>query len=169
MYLTKLMPIMGDDYLIHQEVKKLFEDTQKVLFQQTDSCLIVLSDLPCTKGKTVPVDFSSYALSEEQHLFSVRLNAASRSTKTGKRETVLPDKVEAWVASRLSKIGVEAVFQIKPEGIRKSLRKDKVISLSSIFVTGYMTVKEPDLFRKALESGIGHGKGFGYGLLNIFS
>ncbi len=42
------------------------------------------------------------------------------------------------------------------------------ISLFSVLVNGVLVVTDADLFRKAVEKGIGHGKGLGFGFLNIF-
>ena len=40
--------------------------------------------------------------------------------------------------------------------------------LFSVLVNGVLVVTDADLFRKAVEKGIGHGKGLGFGFLNIF-
>ena len=165
MYLTKAMPILGDDYQCHQEIRKHVPSPGRVLFQRTDCCLLVVSE-------SKPVD-GEFGLTKElkvgedtEYLFSIRLNPSFRNKKTGKREVVTD--LRRWIEKKLTENGMEANFQYRTEGMRKSGRGDKVVTLASVFVMGMLIVKDRNLFRGAVERGIGHAKGFGFGLLNVF-
>ena len=46
-------------------------------------------------------------------------------------------------------------------------RKGNRITLATVQYDGVLTVTDADLLRHALTSGIGHGKGFGCGLLTL--
>jgi len=166
-----MLPIIGDDYRVHQEVRKHFERPQRVLFQQTDCCLMALSENSPAAGvgRTKEINVDELCQQGEQYMFNVRLNPAIRNKKTGKREAISPNKLQGWVANKLSSCGVTAEFKCLPEGVRKSVRGDSTISLNSVMVVGFLTVKDSALFKAALEHGIGHAKGFGFGLLNVFN
>lgn len=41
------------------------------------------------------------------------------------------------------------------------------IRVFSVLYDGMLTVLDPDLFRRALQSGVGHGKALGLGLLSV--
>jgi CRISPR system Cascade subunit CasE len=43
----------------------------------------------------------------------------------------------------------------------------KTIRIFSVLYDGILTVTEPDKFRRALQTGIGHGKVMGLGLLSV--
>jgi CRISPR system Cascade subunit CasE len=165
MYLTQIPLVNGDDYQQHQKVKELFPGNQRVLFQRTDSEIVILSekksDLPAKE-----VDTSSKV--GDQHMFTLRLNPAKRDMKTKKRVALEPEQVKTWIKKQLEAIGVEARSQYIREDIHRSIRQEKTVSLASVLCFGVLTVKDASLFEKSLINGIGHGKGFGFGMLNIW-
>jgi len=166
-----MLPVIGDDYRVHQEVRKFFERPQRVLFHQSDCCLTVLSENPPAEGvgRTKKVNLEELCQDGEQHMFSLRLQPAKRNRKTKKREAIPESQLQGWVKDKLSFCGVETEFRIMPEGVRKSTRGSMTISLNSVMVVGFLTVKDSGKFRSAVEHGVGHAKGLGFGLLNIFS
>jgi len=62
-----------------------------------------------------------------------------------------------------------AEFIYRTEGPRISAKGEHKITLSSVFVTGMCQVKDVIRFKTALTKGIGHGKGLGFGMINIFA
>ena len=171
MYLTKMLPVVGDDYEVHRKVMERFERPQRVLFQHTPTCLYVLSERPSSRavGRQAEVDVDKLSLAGEQHFFSLRLNAARRSPGGGKRVSIPLPKMREWVSSKFARAGVEADFDYSVEGTRRSRKGEATVSLQSVMVTGVLTVKDSSAFKQALCSGIGHAKGFGFGMLNVFS
>ena len=169
MYLTKIN-MDGDDYKVHQAIRDIFPGGQRVLFQRSDVNALVLSkERPVKDGLEVKeVDLSSLAIVGEQYIFTLRLNPAKRDIKTKKRVALSEQETRTWVEDKLKGTGVVSKFKYSREGSRRSMKGDMKISLASVLCYGVLTVKDPDLFRQAIEQGIGHGKGLGFGFLNIF-
>jgi CRISPR-associated protein Cas6/Cse3/CasE subtype I-E len=166
MFLSVLDKIDGDDYKIHQYVRSIFEGDQKVMFQVTDSNIIVISENKVANIESQEIDLNKYK--GGSYSFSIRLNPSKRDIKTGKKVRLEPTSIKAWIKDKLEKNGINARFQYIPEGIRNSKKGDNVISLNSVLCFGSFTVSDFSLFYKAVSCGIGSGKGLGFGMLNIF-
>lgn len=168
MYLTYIPLVSGDDYAQHQHVKSIFPGDQKVLFQQQDSGLLVWSSCkPLGDYTTKEVDVYSYAKGST-YPFTIRLNPVKRDAKTRKRVGIDPEQVKAWIRKQLTDKGMSINFQYVREGVRRSQKKGATISHASVLCFGTLTVTDAKLFSDVLTAGIGHGKGFGFGFLNIF-
>jgi CRISPR-associated protein Cas6/Cse3/CasE subtype I-E len=169
MYMTRLPLIKGDDYRLHQHVREIFPGEQRVLFQTTDDSIIVISQNQAVKGDVTStrVDPASFA-DGKRHTFTLRLNPVKRDKKTRKRVPQDESQIKKWIAERLLDIGVEARFQYVFENIHQSKRREEKISFFSVLCFGSLVVKDGQTFAYALANGIGHGKGFGFGLLNVF-
>lgn len=169
MYLTKIN-LDGDDYKMHQAIRDIFPGGQRVLFQRSDMDALVLSkEQPIKEGLEVKeIDLSSLAVVGEQHIFTLRLNPAKRDIKTRKRVTLSEQETRTWIEEKLKGAGVNSKFKYAREGTRRSMKGGMKISLASVLCYGVLTVRDADLFRQAVEQGIGHGKGLGFGFLNIF-
>lgn len=169
MYLTKLPNASGDDYQVHQEIRKMFPGNQKVLFQRCDEGIFIFSEKkPDTVISFKEINVSTY-VNGGQYPFTLRLNPAKKDKETGKRVAIDAPIVKEWIKKQLSSIGIDANFQYIREGTRRSIRQGKTVSLISVLTFGVLTVKDANLFQKALVNGIGHGKGFGFGLVNLFT
>lgn len=118
--------------------------------------------------------------------FRFRLRANPCVTRNGKRLGLLGLKEqEAWIASKGHKQHgfslpaltafdlVEADpkridVRISQEQMLRGKRRDDVeIRVFSVFYDGILMVSDPDKFRSALQTGIGHGKVMGLGLLSV--
>ena len=169
MYITKLSPVLGDDYKVHQKVREIFPAGQKVLFQRCDEGVFVMSERKPVDDKLLynEVDTSLYS-NGYQHAFTLRLNPTKRDIKTKKRVSIEPLLTREWIKRKLDAIGIEANFQYIREGMRCSIRQGKTISLTSVLIFGVLTIKNSDIFQESFLNGIGHGKGFGFGFINLF-
>jgi len=169
MYLTKIR-LDGDDYKMHQAIRGIFPGSQRVLFQRSDMGVLVFSAERSVKDglEVKEIDLSSLAVVGEQHIFTLRLNPAKRDIKTKKRVALSEQETRTWIEEKLKGAGVDSKFKYAREGSRRSMKGEIKISLASVLCYGVLTVKDPDLFRRAVEQGIGHGKGLGFGFLNIF-
>lgn len=106
--------------------------------------------------------------------FRLRANPTRRDRTNGKRLGILreEDQIE-W----LKRKGVECGFDVVsaaviPEGLAHDSMTDKAasphtLSLVSARLDGVLRVSHPDIFRMAIERGIGSGKSFGFGLLSV--
>ncbi len=117
--------------------------------------------------------------------FRFRLRANPCVTRNGKRLGLLKTAdQERWLLRK----GIQHGFQLptllsfdysKPDEERIDVRisqenmlrdkqhTDNKIHIFSVLYDGVLSVTEPDRFRSALQSGIGHGKTMGLGLLSV--
>ena len=169
MYLTEVDDPLGDDYAVHKFLSKLFHE-QKILFQRRVQRVLVLSKKPLEGGSRNVTPILAPVKSGDEFLFVVRLNPVVTKFLDGKNRRVPIDaqKIRAWLESIFSRNGFTTEFTFRTEGMRRSVKDYGTISLFSVLVSGVLVVTDTDLFRKAVEKGIGHGKGLGFGFLNIF-
>jgi len=171
MYLTKIPDIPGDDYQLHQKIRTFFPDPKdRVLFQRNDLGIFILSKNKPIKNTitTTDIDITTY-MNGNKHPFTLRINTVEKSIKTKKRIAIQAKDIKSWLNKKLQNAGIEANFQYIPEGTHRSIRKNCTISFSSVLSFGVLTIIDQDLFRKTLINGLGRCKGFGFGLINVFS
>ena len=171
MYLTKIPDKPIDDYQLHQEIKSIFPDpNDRVLFQRNDIGAFILSKNKPVIDTITSIDIAlNKYITGNKHPFTLRINTVEKSFKTKKRIAIQAKNTKSWLNKKLQTAGIIADFQYIPEGIRRSIRKNCVVSFYSILSFGVLTIVDQDLFRQALVNGIGRGKGFGFGLINVFS
>lgn len=163
MYLTKLPPMQGSDYQVHQKIRELFPGEQRVLFQRSDYKIVIISD---TAIKESELYENTFAVGEQQS-FTLRLNPSYRSKKNGKR-VILPSVSKDWVQKKLEEVGVKGMYHIIPEKPKCFMKGSTKITLGSVFITGFLEVLDEKKFAQALRKGIGKGKSFGFGMINIY-
>lgn len=168
MYLTELDELIGDDYEVHVKLSEIF-DGQRVLFQRRGNQLVVLSKKPIAVSNDVSGILKTIKTGSE-FLFVLRINPVVTRFINGKNRRIAlePSSIKPWLDQIFSKHGFTADVAFKIEGIRRSKKGSYTISLLSVLVNGILVVSDPVQFRKSLERGIGHGKGLGFGFLNIF-
>ncbi|KQZ79507.1 type I-E CRISPR-associated protein Cas6/Cse3/CasE [Rhodanobacter sp. Root561] len=121
------------------------------------------------RSKVIPIDFLGHA----RYRFKVIVNPTRRDSASGKLVSVKGrEAVAAWFAERgLASWG----FAISPEHLQvdrlEVLRfKDKaqrLVTLAQAHVQGQLTVTDHEQFRHSFASGIGRGRSFGCGLLQV--
>jgi CRISPR system Cascade subunit CasE len=117
--------------------------------------------------------------------FRFRLRANPCVTRNGKRLGILElEEQEAWIARKGQQHGFTlpqlASFDLldssqertdvrisQEQMLRGNRHSSSVIHVFSVLYDGILTVTEPDRFRESLETGIGHGKVMGLGLLSV--
>lgn len=94
-------------------------------------------------------------------------------SKNGKRVPVPVDHLKNWLLERADRYGFKvdkSSLEIVPGYVNFSKGKpehDRSYRLRSVLYKGILEVTDPDKFRKGLITGIGPGKGFGFGLLSV--
>jgi CRISPR system Cascade subunit CasE len=117
--------------------------------------------------------------------FRFRLRANPCVTRNGKRLGLLRlEEQESWIQRKGQQLGFAlptlAPFDLSESlGDRISVRVSQqqmlrgkqhsgnAIRIFSVLYDGILAVTEPDRFRIALQTGIGHGKSMGLGLLSV--
>ena len=121
------------------------------------------------RSKIIPIDFLDHA----RYRFKVIVNPTRRGSASGKLVPVKGrDAVAAWFAERGP---TSWGFSVSPEHLQvdriEVLRfKDKAarpVTLAQAHVQGQLEVADPEQFRHSFASGIGRGRSFGCGLLQV--
>jgi CRISPR system Cascade subunit CasE len=188
------MHILGikDAYAVHRVVYGLFEDTRSDTEKQTSTRSgIVYADksgdfntrqilmLSNRKPHQTPqfgevhtrVVHSDF-LAHEHYAFEVTLNPGKRDKKTGK---VVPirgrDEIEQWFRERAP---TSWGFSVNPENLQTEQLSVQTFEKSGTTIThgsatlkGELSVIDKDCFTKSFTDGIGRGRAFGFGLLQI--
>jgi hypothetical protein len=163
-----------DGYKNHQMAKEIFPGDGKLLFQKVGARLVVETDLEIDPkfadnfeiqfAKTTDQALSSLSGDVQ---FAIRLNAVKSNKR--RRFPVYRDRLHAWVDGKLSGIGADIRSKVViDEGTMVSDRKGMKCCHSSVFVTGFLNVTDLERFASVVHTGIGHGKAFGFGLMNVF-
>lgn len=122
------------------------------------------------KVQTKPVHTAF--LAHETYAFEIALNPGKRDKQTGK---VVPmrgrEAVEQWFKERAPEswgFSVNPVnLQTEKLGVQSFEKGGKVVTHGSATLKGELTVVDREDFTKSFTQGIGRGRAFGFGLLQI--
>jgi len=173
-----------DAYSVHKLVYSLFpinqqSDKQRILYVDKGSDqgyrnLLILSHMQPQASELLAMTTlrigDSFWLPCRYH-FEVVLNPVKKDPVTGKRLAVkglFP--VMKWLIDNSSKWGFSADETTLQAFIQNTLsfEKDgKIYCFNRVLFRGTLTVTEQAIFRSAVENGLGHGKAFGFGLLQL--
>ena len=164
MFVTKMFDDRSKtNYQVHQDVRIIFPENQRVLFQRLNGILTVVSQYkPNTPIKTEEVT----SLTEDQYLFSLLIVPAVR--KNGVTKPVQNQK--QWTLDKLAKTGIDIVPETVSITPKQHIcyKKGNSFSLSTVLVTGVLNVMDKDKMLQTCQSGVGRVRFDGFGLLNIF-
>lgn len=180
-----------DTYSLHRVVYDLFEDVRSedekradipsgILFVDKGEKfharqILILSDRPPQTPKhgtitshEVPEPF----LTHERYRFEVVMNPTKRDRKTGK--TIAITGQEAIVTWFSAKAPVSWGFSVHMETLqvenlhaKKFPKNQSMVTLSSAKLTGELIVIDREKFIDHFKRGIGRGRAFGFGLLQL--
>lgn len=99
-------------------------------------------------------------------------NSGKPSKDWPARPEIIQKEGYAWLSGKVKKLGFSITeTEIRVDGYRQyrfyKANRQPPILISTLDFFGLLTVTEPEIFLKALYSGIGHSKGLGCGLLMI--
>jgi CRISPR system Cascade subunit CasE len=171
-----------DAYSIHRAVYSLFPqngDGRDFLFIDkggdfNERRILILSKRPPTKqnygiieSKDIPESF----LNQDHYGFEVRLNPTKREKNNGK---IVPIKEREslfeWFCSKSEDWGFvteRESLQIRSTGVQTFEKQNGQVTQNAANFIGKLRVSNRTLFIKSFEQGIGRGKSFGFGLLQI--
>lgn len=171
---------LRDVYSIHKLIYSLFPGNQRN-FLYADSggnvrerSFLILSEEPpleaehgILESKTVPESFLEY----NHYAFQVRLNPVYRTTGS---KAFLPIKnpaaIREWFLKRQRDWGFqsdEAHLEIEELGLQEFKKGERRIIHNKATFKGVLTVTAREQFRASFKNGIGRGKAFGFGLLQL--
>lgn len=172
-----------DTYTIHKLVYSLFPkedgEARSFLFAYkggdfNEERFLILSknypvqpEIGTIESKEIPKTF----LEQEYYGFEVIINPVKRNGKTKK---IIPirgrEEIMSWFIEKSGSYG----FEVMPESLSVSdthvlqfTKDNKNVVLGKAKCVGRLRVTNRELFIKAFENGLGKGKAFGFGLLQI--
>ena len=181
-----------DAYSLHKAVYGLFEDVRSDAEKKTSMPsgivyadkggdfnkrqILMLSDRKPhqtpqfgeVQTKSIPENF----LASDHYAFEVTLNPGKRDKKTGK---IVPirgrEAIEKWFLERAPQ---SWGFSVNPENLQTGQisvqvfeKADRTITHGSATLKGELTITDRDRFTQSFTQGIGRGRTFGFGLLQI--
>ena len=189
-YLTKLFldaaalrkGNIRDDYSIHRLVYSLFpleQERSRFLYADKGSVrggrlLLVLSE----KEPNVPGNITSATtiISENffrfsDYRFEIDLNPVKKEKESGKRRAVTGQlDLLNWFIAHSGKWGFQAdarSLEVSIKPVRQFSKDGTVCTFNHAFFRGRLHVTDQEKFRESFFAGLGHGKAFGFGLLQL--
>lgn len=189
-YLTKLFldtaalrkGNIRDDYSIHRLVYSLFpleQERSRFLYADKGSVrggrlLLVLSE----KEPNVPeyVTSATTIISENffrfsDYRFEIDLNPVKKEKESGKRRAVTGQlDLLNWFIAHSEKWGFQAdarSLEVSIKPVRQFSKDGTVCTFNHAFFRGSLHVTDQEKFRESFLAGLGHGKAFGFGLLQL--
>ncbi|SFH44808.1 CRISPR-associated protein, Cse3 family [Nitrosospira sp. Nsp14] len=181
-----------DAYALHRAVYGLFEDTRSDAEKEasarsgivyadkggdfnTRHILMLSNRKPHQTPQFGKVDTKAVHrdfLAHERYAFEVKLNPGKRDKKTGK---VVPirgrEAIEQWFKARAPNswgFGVNSEnLQTEQLSVQTFEKSGTTITHGSATLKGELSVMDKDCFTKSFTDGIGRGRAFGFGLLQI--
>ena len=176
-----------DSYSVHKAVFTLFEDARLgdrkkpsgVVYADKGMrggrrTILILSDRkpkePSVGGiavRNLPDPYLGYSA----YSFEIVINAVKRDSKTGK---IIPIKgrqsIAEWFLKKSPSWGFsvpESSFMVAKIEVDRFQKSKSLVTLQKAKVTGLLEVEKHDIFVNSVYNGIGRGKAFGCGLLQI--
>lgn len=172
-----------DAYSLHKRIYDLFPKKEGVprdfLYRLLDSdfeekrILIFSEDEPlqCNFATMEIRDVPEAFLEKDYYGFDVQINPVKRSKETGKIVPVKGREALAdWFIAKSPCYGFEVLpdsLSVGDTNIVQFNKDGKHVTLAKAVFTGRMKVTDRDVFKKSVKEGIGKGKAFGFGLLQV--
>lgn len=173
MYKTIVDNVAGDRYFYHRIVKSMFE-TESPKYFYSDRKLTIFSENEPIQPFTQDVeivsveDFTNNVSGTK--IFSIDICPETRSMKTKKKFLIEKDSVPNWLQTKLENIGAKIVQQsIVNKRVDKFFqnKNNNQIVRKYYTIVGVVEIENQELFNKEYLNGIGCGKTWGFGLLNL--
>lgn len=181
-----------DSYSLHRVIYSLFEDV-RTLEQKTGHepsgflfadkggdfkgrNILFLSDREPTHpefGQVQTRAISDAFLQHNEYRFEVTLNPTKRDKNTAKTVPIKGrEQIAAWFLNRAS---ASWGFDVQAENIQIDFlsvkqftgKNDHAVTLGSATIQGLLKVVDREKFIKSFKQGVGRGRAFGFGLLQI--
>lgn len=188
MYLTRvslnrenmLQNKISDAYSFHRLVYSFFPRTEnkerylyvnKGVINNYNQLIIFSKNCPNIPDNIVStsVKISDNFFKFKSYKFEVILNPVKTDNKTKKRISIInTEALNNWFLNKINNLGFNVsdlnIVNLNPIIFTKDHHK---CTFNSVKFSGYLDVTDKDKFIETVKSGIGHGKAFGFGLLQI--
>ena len=172
-----------DAYSLHKKIYDLFPKTEggtrNFLYRYLDSDveekrILIFSEnapLACEFASLEVRDVPDAFFEQDYYAFDVQINPVKRSKDSGKIVPVKGrDALAEWFSSKAPGYGFEVLpdsLSVGDTNIVQFNKDGKKVTLAKAIFTGRMKVTDRELFKKSVKEGVGKGKAFGFGLLQV--
>lgn len=181
-----------DAYSLHRIVYDLFDDVRSVQQKQAsipsgilyadkggdfnNRLILMLADRPPNPtpefGEVESKTISEHFLQHNRYAFEVTVNPGKRDKQSGKIVAVRGrEAITGWFLERAEK---SWGFKVNPENLQidkmavQTFKKDgQTVTHGSATLKGELQVTDREQFSQSFRQGIGRGRAFGFGLLQI--
>lgn len=171
---------LKDMYAIHKAIYNLFPgDSRNFLYYDQGGrygcreILILSAEQPLVpvigtiQSKKIPEGF----LEHGQYAFQVMINPVMRKKGNARPIPIITrSALEPWFLSRQQDWGFEVFpqsLEISDLGVQEIVKSNMTITLNKAVFRGVLIVSDAGKFKRSFEQGIGRGKAFGFGLLQL--
>jgi len=190
----KVQQDLSNAHSLHQTIMQGFPDEQRdkaradwhILFRhEPDSAILLVQSMAqaSPSWERLPLDYlANYDLKPIDTLleqlqvgrvlqFRIKANPSKRSKETGKTVafTSTEDRL-LWLERQALRSGFE-VLQVDtipiPDIYGRKAKASAPIKIISVLFQGALKITDTELFRQALQQGIGRGRAYGCGLLSV--
>lgn len=142
----------------------------------SDRIILLLSDRPPNTspefGMVTAHPIADDFLDHPQYKFSVFINPSKKDIRSGKLIAMRTrESVFDWFVSRTEKAWGfnvnQETLQIENVSVQQFQKEGKTVTHGSALIKGSLTVTNKDQFMHSFTHGIGRGRAFGFGLLQI--
>jgi CRISPR system Cascade subunit CasE len=180
---------ISDSYSIHRVVYSLFDrlnsESDRLLYSDLggdffNHVVLIMSNkepnvqnLPdgvIVNTRSIPDDLFSFG----HYRFKTKLNVSRRDSKTKKIVPIKSrDEISSWFLKKSPDswgfLPLKSNLEIeKVEGISFHGKNNNLVTINQVTFSGILKVEDLEKFRKSFFSGLGRGKAFGCGLLEIY-
>jgi CRISPR system Cascade subunit CasE len=172
-----------DIYTVHKLIYSLFptdgEETRRFLFVYKGGSFSEKRILILSHGKPLDPKYGSIEskeipalfLEQDYYGFEVQMNPVRRDSKTGK---IIPvkgkEELVTWFTEKAPSFGFSVMpgsLSVGNTDVLQFEKDGKQVILGKAVFTGRLHVTDRQLFIHSFENGLGKGKAFGFGLLQI--
>lgn len=181
---------LANRYELHRSLQRFLAGTEgRALWRlepASEACPVVLVQswsepnwakfLPvsyCVDTACKPWDIDRYVVEGGVYRFRLLANPTQARSPgpgiRGKRTALLDlDSQYLWLQRQAQVGGFELKgYMVADERFESFFKKDQRISMHTVLYEGHLCVRQQGTFIDCLKSGLGRGKGFGFGLLSI--
>jgi len=171
---------LSDDYAVHKLVYSLFPGNKRTFLYCDQGgdfrgrrILLLSQNQPLlpSVGELESKRVSSELLTYSRYIFQIQLNPVVRKSGDKKFIPVVgQDKLREWFLRRQADWGFAADpdrIEISDTGIIVIEKGTQTITYNKALFRGILEVHDKSILAQSFEQGIGRGKAFGFGLLQI--
>lgn len=173
---TILANVYGDSYFCHQVVESAFPEQKKAFYQKDDTLVVYSEKGPLTSfaNEVYILETCEFNIDELLRtltkMFSLQVNPIRRVN--GKYTKVHNDELEEWLTRKFEEVGCSLKnFIVARSGwdVFNKPNNTNQVSLYCREINGILEISNPELFKEKYFAGIGQGKAFGYGLIQLLN